>query len=49
LKTPEGVKAMLATLTSKPKVTNAQIEAYCRRAGRPCTSAASLADLLKTL
>jgi hypothetical protein len=40
---------MLATLSPRPRITNAQIDAYCGASGRKFKDPTKLAERLKTL
>jgi hypothetical protein len=46
-KTPESVKAALGKL--RGRITNAQIAAYCAKAGRKPKTAERLAEIIKAL
>jgi hypothetical protein len=48
-KTPEKVKAALATLKPAPRITLSVIESYCRRAGRVPATAEALVKILKEM
>jgi hypothetical protein len=45
--TPKRVKALLATLTPTPQITDLAIAEYCHRAGRPFKDAKRLAAKLE--
>lgn len=47
-KTPEQVKAILATLPKPPRIPNAVIDNYCASAGRRPKTAEALARVLKS-